>query len=214
MADERADPVTGHGDARPGPPDPQGPRRPRPSRGPHPYRLGSLVGAVGASVFVLTNRGLLAEPLPVLALVAWALALAAYGYAVWLRPVHALPPPGTPSPRAGLVYLAAVVAMVAAIALGRLLLDRAGQPELVPALVAACVGLHFLPFARAFAAPVFGQLGWLLALIGLGGLLIGWLLRPGAAAGVAALAAVLAGLVMLAAMAVGAFPRSGRVHRP
>lgn len=182
-------------------------------RGPHPYRLGSLVGAIGGTVFVLANRDLLTTPLPLVALVAWGLALVAYGYAVWWRPAHALPAPGTPSPRAGPVYLLAVAAMVGAIWLGLWLLDRVGRGELGPALIAACVGLHFIPFARAFAAPVFGQLGWLLGLIGLGGLLIGWLLRPEAAAAGAGLAAVLSGLALLVTMAVGAFPRSGRVHR-
>ncbi|WP_238348701.1 hypothetical protein [Ornithinimicrobium pratense] len=78
----------------------------------------------------------------------------------------------------------------------------------MPALVALGVGLHFVPFAAAFRAPVFRTLGWLLAGIGLIGLVVGWL---GTGATAAAAAAVTAGVVMLVVMGSGALvaPRSG-----
>lgn len=170
----------------------------------HPYRLGSLIGLIGATVFVLVNRGALPAPWPLVALLASVAALAFYLWAVWLRPASALPPGEQPRPRAGLVYLASVSGMLMVFFVGRLLLARAGQEELMPALVALGVGLHFVPFAAAFRAPVFSTLGWLLAGIGLVGIVAGWL---GAGAVAAAGAAVAAGVTMLVVMGAGALRR-------
>ncbi|WP_298887432.1 hypothetical protein [uncultured Serinicoccus sp.] len=167
----------------------------------HPYRVGSIIGLVGATVFVLVNRGALPGAGPVLALVAYLVAVACYVWAVWVRPASDLPAGQPPRRRAGLVYLASVAGMLLVFALGRLVLAQADREELMPALVAAGVGLHFVPFAAAFRAPVFRTLGWLLAAIGTVGLVIGWL---GAGAVAAAAAAVTAGVVMLLVMALGA----------
>lgn len=62
------------------------------------------------------------------------------------------------------------------------------------------VGLHFLPFAAAFRAPVFRVLGAAVASVGVVGLVLGLLVGPSAAAE----AAVVAGLVMLVLMTVDA----------
>ena len=91
------------------------------------------------------------------------------------------------------VYGACVVLQVAVIATGMNALAATGRSELRPALIAAVVGLHFLPFARAFAERMFLLLGGAVAALGIAGLLAGWFGVPRAAEA----AAVLAGLVML-----------------
>ena len=82
----------------------------------HPQVLGGMVGAVGASAFVLVNRTRLADPWPTLALVLWLVALAAYAWVALLRP-RVLPDLEQPSPRAGAVYGAAVVGMLVVVSL-------------------------------------------------------------------------------------------------
>lgn len=165
----------------------------------HPQVLGGLVGAVGASVFVLVNRTLLPGLWPTVALVLWLLALATFVWASLLRP-RVLPDLATPERWAGAVYVLAVVGMVALIAGGGAVLRGTGRADLQPALVALAVGLHFLPFAMAFKAPVFRVLGGTVALVGATGLVLG--LLTGATA--ARAAAVVAGLVMLGVMAADA----------
>lgn len=133
------------------------------------------------------------------ALIAWALAMTWYGWAVWLSPAAELPAGARPAPRAWLIYLASVAAMIAGIQVGRLLLDRADRLELLPAVIVICVGLHLVPFATAFGAHVFRLLGWAMAAIGSVGLMLGWF-----SGGVAvAAAAVVTGLVMLTVMGWG-----------
>lgn len=181
------------------------PHRPDATRRPglapplHPQVLGGLVGAVGASVFVLVNRTRLAEPWPAVALSLWVVALGAYAWTALLRP-RVLPDLVPPAPRAGAVYGAAVAGMLVLIAAGSAVLRSTGHPDLRPALVALAVGLHFLPFAAAFRAPVFRLLGAAVASVGAAGLALGLLLGGWAAAA----AAVLAGLVMLVVMTADA----------
>ena len=175
------------------------PRRPGLATPLHPQVLGGLVGAVGASVFVLVNRTRLADPWPAVALALWLVALAAYAWVALLRP-RVLPDLEQPSPRAGAVYGAAVVGMLVLISGGSAVLRSTGHADLQPALVALAVGLHFLPFAAAFRAPVFRLLGAAVASVGAVGLGLGLLVGPWAAAA----AAVVAGLVMLVLMTVDA----------
>ena len=80
------------------------------------------------------------------------------------------------------------------------MLRSTGHADLRPALVALAVGLHFLPFAAAFRAPVFRLLGAAVASVGAVGLVLGLLVGASAAAG----AAVVAGLVMLVLITVDA----------
>lgn len=173
----------------------------------HPYRLGSLIGLIGATVFVLVNRGALPGVWSTVALVTYVAALAFYVWAVWLRPASALPAGETPHPRAGLVYLASVAGMLLVFFLGRLALVQADREALMPALVALGVGVHFVPCAAPFRAPVFRTLGWLLAGIGLVGLVVGWL---GTGAAAASAAAVTAGVSMLVVMGHGAVQATER----
>lgn len=163
----------------------------------HPWVLGSVIGSAGASAFVNLNRGGLPGPWPLLALFAWLAALALVVWVVLLRR-RVLPEQPAPTPRAGLVYLSAVVGMLALMSLGRLALVTLGRDELQPAVVVLAVGLHFVPFAAAFRARVFGVLGWSVAGLGAAGLAGGAVL--GATAALAS--AVGTGLLMLVVIAV------------
>ena len=176
------------------------PRRPGLATPMHPQVLGGIVGAVGASAFVLANRTRLADPWPAVALVLWAVALGAFAWVALLRP-RVLPALERPSPGAGAVYGASVVGMFTLIAGGSAVLRSTGHADLQPSWVALAVGLHFLPFAAAFRAPVFRLLGAAVAVVAASGLVLGLLLGAWAAAA----AAVLAGLVMLAVMTLDAW---------
>lgn len=169
----------------------------------HPNVLGSIIGMAGGSSFVLANRGQLEGAWPSVALVAWVIALVAAIWIVLLRP-RVLPAAAPPRRGAGAVYGCAVLAMIAGIALGRLALDALGHPELQPALVVLAVGLHFLPFTRAFGAPVFARIGLSMAALGVLGLVWGWF----AGAGAVAACAVVAGLVLLAGIVAAALDAS------
>jgi hypothetical protein len=133
------------------------------------------------------------------ALVLWLVVLAAYAWAALLRP-RVLPDLVPPAPRAGAVYGLAVVGMLVFIAAGGALLRGTDHAELQPALIALAVGLHFLPFAAAFHAPVFRVLGATVAAVGAVGLVLGLLAGPTPARA----AAVVAGLAMLALIALDA----------
>lgn len=165
----------------------------------HPQVIGAVIGAAGASAFVHANRGVLPGPWATVAVVAWAVALLVWGWAVLVRP-RRLADAGPPARGAGLVYVGSVLGMLALFAVGRRVLDALDRHELMPAVVVIGVGLHFLPFARAFGAPVFATLGLTLAAIGLAGL------RLGVVAGAVpvAAAAVLTGVVMLLLVALDA----------
>ena len=74
------------------------------------------------------------------------------------------------------------------------------------ALVAAVVGGHFLPFARAFQAPVFWWIGGAMAVLGLAGAVVAVLGDPVAGpAGAAEAGAAM--LVIVAAQGLLASPR-------
>lgn len=166
---------------------------------PHnPLVLGTVIGAVGSTVFVFANRGALPDPWPLVCLGVWAAAMLFYAWAVFLRPRDLTV--GTPARRAGLIYFASCAAMVLLIAGGSRVLAAVELTALRPALIAMSVGLHFVPFARAFSAPFFQTLGAALATIGILGLVLGAVVAPVWASA----AAVLAGLSMLTLMAVDA----------
>ena len=162
------------------------------------YRLGSTIGLAGGAAFVLINRQSLPSAPAWAALLAWIVLLALAVWRVWLRPgpVDGL---ARPRPRAGAIYGAACVGMVLLMALGSRVLTAAGVEHAVPALVVTAVGLHFLPFSYAFAAPFFVGLGTLLAFLGALGLILALTLGAPWGAGFA----VLAGLVMTGLVALG-----------
>ncbi|SDS03331.1 hypothetical protein [Agrococcus carbonis] len=174
----------------------------------HPQISGSIVGGIAGSAFVWVNAGALPAGWRLAAAVVWAGALAYWAWAVLIarRPVPQL---ARPRRSALWVYLGSVVAMVALMALGAWVVRELGRPQLQVAVVVLAVGLHFVPFAAAFVAPVFRTLGWALAAIGALGLALGAILDPVAAPA----AAVVAGVVTLvlvarANRAQGVSPRS------
>ncbi|MEP1122335.1 MAG: hypothetical protein ABJH68_00410 [Ilumatobacter sp.] len=162
----------------------------------HPRVWGTVVGAAGATVFVMVNRGALPEPWPTVALCAWVVALLAYVFLVFGRP-RALGEMDEVGPRSGLVYLGSVVGMLVTIRLGYVLLPDSRVEDLRPAVIVIAVGLHFLPFSAAFHTPMFMRLGVMMTALGAAGLGLGWTWDERAAAA----SAVVTGVLMLVAIA-------------
>lgn len=169
---------------------------------------GTVVGAVGGTVFVWANLSDLPDPGSLVAGVAWGVALAAYLWLVLVRPRTFAPVVEIPR-RAGTVYLLSVVGMLLLIRVGSEVLGRLDHAELRPPLIVAAVGAHFLPFARAFRTPMFWTLGWTMVALGTAGLVGGRLIGSQ----VAAAATVGAGIVMLAVIALDAVSPRGTVPR-
>jgi hypothetical protein len=173
---------------------------PAPVRGVHrvwdPRVWGTIIGAAGATAFVLANRGALTSPWPTVATLTWVVVFLAYVWFVFGAPrvFGEMAPLGW---RAGITYLGSVVGMLVLIRLGTLLLDDASSVGLRPALIVVAVGLHFLPFAKAFHTPMFVTLGSLMTVLGATGLVLGRLWDERAAAA----SAVVTGIVMLVVIA-------------
>lgn len=170
----------------------------------HPQVLGVIIGGAGASAFVHVNRASLPDPWPTIAMLAWALTLIVCAWAVLWRP-RRLADPGPVSRYAGPVYGASVLGMLAMFAGGHAILAAMDRVELQPAVIVLAVGLHFIPFASVFGAPVFAGLGWSVTVIGVAGLALGAL---GGGVPIDA-AAVATGIVMLAFMAGDALRDGG-----
>lgn len=179
-------------------PNPQAARRYGPTVGEPPLvvdprRWGSLIGLLGAMVFIGSYSSVLGPVAQTMAWIVGLTGLVAALFFLYVRPV----PLGLlvrPRPLAMATYFACVVGELALIAIGSRLLDGAGLGELRPALVAAVVGVHFIPFAWAFHERMFLYLGGAVAVIGAVGLMTGALGVPHAADA----AAVVAGVAMLA----------------
>lgn len=168
-----------------------------------PRRWGGLVGLAGGLVFVLSYSdplGTIASSFAEVAAVALAITAVVL---LFVRPV-ALGSLARPRALAVLVYLACVAGEVVLIGVGSRALGDAGAGELRPALIAAVVGLHFLPFAWAFGERMFTLLGGVVAVLGAAGLATGALGVPRAAEVSAALAGF-AMLVVLVRYAQGRF---------
>ncbi len=165
-----------------------------------PRVWGTLIGAAGATVFVMAYRGELVAPWPVIAVVAWAVALVAYMVFVFgtRRVFTKMNRVGAGS---GFIYLGSVAGMLLLIRLGSLVLENTDRADLRPALIVVALGLHFLPFAVAFHTPMFTPLGVIMAVLGVVGLMLGWFWDPRAAAGMA----VIGGIIMLGIIAADAF---------
>jgi len=173
-----------------------------------PRRSGAVIGLVGACVFVFSYTDGWGDPASVvMRTLTGTLVLLTFLF-LYIRPRFLGP---FQPPRAGplVVYVLCVLGELGLIALGTTWLDGAGNGGLRPALIAAVVGLHFLPFGWVFAERMFVILGAALMALGTAGLLLG---TPGTAAA----AAVASGAVMasvLLAYSLGAFaPRSEKEH--
>jgi hypothetical protein len=162
--------------------------------------IGSIIGAIGGLVFVLVNAG--AIPGTVYWEVAAVAAFLAIAYFVVLRGPRVHQP--APSRSALRTYGICVAAMVVAIPLGASLITNVlDKPDAVPIWVVFVVGVHFLPFARAFHLPVFRWLAVALMLVAALGTTLLLVSDDAAAAG---WTGVIAGFVLLFFSAVG--PRS------
>jgi hypothetical protein len=100
--------------------------------------------------------------------IAWGAGLALVSVALFAHYVRPVPlgPLARPRPLALAAYVGCVLGELALIAVGSRALTAAGHDDLRPALIAAVVGLHFIPFAWAFRERMFFYLGGVLALIG------------------------------------------------
>ncbi|MBW9205753.1 hypothetical protein KV102_15315 [Mumia sp. zg.B53] len=172
-----------------------------------PRVWGTTIGAAGASVFVHANRGELPSTASIVAVVLWVGALAAYVWAVFVRP-RWFPEPEPVRGSAPWIYLASVVGMLALVQVGQMALDAGDKVDVLPAVIVLAVGLHFLPFARAFHTPMFIRLGLAMAALGVVGLVLGLAWTETAAPAIA----VLAGLVMLLVITEAALRDDG--HAP
>ena len=143
-------------------------------------------------VFVASYSPVLGRVPSTLAWTAGIAGVVAALFAHYVRPVP-LGPLARPRPLALVTYCGCVLAELGLIAVGSRALTAAQHLELQPALIAAVVGLHFLPFAWAFHERMFLHLGAAVAVIGAAGLLAGAVGVPHAADAMA----VVAGLVML-----------------
>lgn len=161
-----------------------------------PRVWGTLIGAAGATVFVMAYRGGLMAPLPVVAVIVWAVALLAYIVFVFVTP-RVFTKTNRVGAGSGFIYLGSVAGMLLLIRLGTIVLDNADKADLRSALIVVAVGLHFLPFAAAFHTPMFTPLGVLMAVLGAVGLTLGWFWDARAAAAMA----VIVGIVMLVIIA-------------
>jgi hypothetical protein len=165
-----------------------------------------VIGLVGGMTFIGSYSPVLGLVISTMAWVAGLALVSVALFAHYVRPVPLGPLP-RPRPLALTTYLGCVLGELTLIALGSRALTAAGHNDLRPALIAAVVGLHFIPFAWAFHERMFFYLGVALALIGAAGLLAGALGVLHAAEALA----VVAGLVMLATIslyALGRFTRS------
>lgn len=176
-----------------------------------PRRWGSLIGLAGGLLFIASYSSALGA---VISAIVWVIGLGgvlAALFAHYVRP-SALGPLSRPRPRpaALLAYAACVVGELALIALGSQALHAVGQDDVRPSLIAAVVGVHFLPFAWAFGEAMFFTLGGVVAGLGVVGLALGVLGVPNAAEALA----VLAGLAMIAVIVRYAFGGWSRAPRP
>ncbi len=157
-----------------------------------PRRWGSLIGLVGGLVFIGSYSSALGAAVSTVAWAAGVVLVPAALSAHYAWPV-ALGPMARSSRLALATYLTCVAGEVGLINLGSRALTAAGDGELRPALIAAVVGLHFIPFAWAFHERMFFWLGGFVCVLGVTGLLAGAM----GVAHAAEAAAVLAGLAML-----------------
>lgn len=163
-------------------------------------RIGGLIGSIGGLVFILINAGSLAAPLDTVLRVLGGLAFAAVVWFAVVRPRSGGAPDGPPSRRAIRVYGTSVSAMALATPVGAGVINNVlHRPELTVPWVVLVVGLHFLPFASVFGAPVFARLAWTLAAVAVAGAVLSVAVGTTAAAWTG----VLAGFVLLGFSAAG-----------
>lgn len=168
-----------------------------------PRLTGTLIGTVGALAFVIINSAALSAPMPTVGIVLAALLLGVIASAVLVRPVRIAQQP--PRRGAGIVYFAGLVGMFAIMSVGSRVAAATGHAAVQPAIVVLGVGVHFIPFAWAFRARVFGVIGVTMASLALLGIVAG-VAGPASAPRWAAIAAGVAMILIMAAHARGRLP--------
>jgi hypothetical protein len=129
-------------------------------------QLGSLIGVVAGALFILINAGGTSAAVAV-RIVGVVLVLAALWWGVVRAPASA---PAGLSTRAGRIYWISVLAEIVAIPAGASVINNVfDRSELTVLWVVAVVGVHFLPFSRAFGQPMYAWLGSMLILLALAG---------------------------------------------
>jgi hypothetical protein len=176
-------------------------------------RIGSLIGAVGGLVFILINAGALGQPASSAIRLS---GIAIFAGVLWYAVIRTRRWPSGPRPTATSfrIYWVSVIGEVIAIPVGAQVLVRLHQSVLTPTWVVFVVGVHFLPFARAFATSLFTGLGIALITVAVIGGAAALKVGPRGAAW----AGVVAGAVLLAFAAVAAQQQGRHVrtteHRP
>lgn len=175
----------------------------------HPVVWGGLIGVMGGAGFAFggiaglpeEHRGLLRGLVVALALVALVAIL------VRRRVLPGVQPPKRGAMR---VYWIAVVLMLACFPLTRWVANALSAPGAQIALVAAVVGAHFLPFARAFTAPIFWWIGGAMVVLGL----LGAVLAVAGVSGGGPAGALAAGAAMMVVVTVQALRAPSRRGGP
>lgn len=161
--------------------------------------VGSLIGAIAGLVFIEVNAGGTGDAAAAIRVAGVGLFLAALWWGV-VRAPEAASAGRAPSPRMWRIYWSSVIAEVVAIPLGAAVLRAVDHAEVTVLWVIAVVGLHFLPFSRAFGVAVFGWLGAAMMLIAAFGSTVA--IASGSDAAVS-WSAVVAGLALLTFSVVG-----------
>jgi len=173
-----------------------------------PQRLGSLIAAVFALVYVVANTGPFPPGVALALHVVAALVFVVLVLAI-VRGRFSVLPEESARGGFGRGYWVVVAGEVVAIAAGIALLNGpVGAPYVSVAWISFVVGLHFFALARVWREPLFSRLGGPIALCGLVGL-------AGAALGAsAAFVAVVSGMLpaalLFAFSALGATVRGSR----
>jgi hypothetical protein len=133
-------------------------------------QLASLIGTVAGALFILINAGGTGDAAAAVRLVGIVLFVAALVWGVVRAPQAA---PATVSERAGRIYWSSVIAEIVAIPVGASVINNVfDRSELTVLWVVAVVGLHFLPFSRAFGAPMYAWLGATMILLAAAGTMV------------------------------------------
>lgn len=165
-------------------------------------KVGSLIGAVGGLVFLLSNAG--ARPAP------WSLLLRVLGGVAFLVVValvlraRRIGKGVEPSRQQLRAYGLTVLAEVAAIVLGsRVLVGIFDLPTATLPWVTTVLGAHFLVFARVFDEPVFVWLGAAVTACGIAGLVMA--LAGSGQPGIDVVAGIMPGAILLVAVGQSAW---------
>jgi hypothetical protein len=154
-----------------------------------------MIAAIAGLVFVFVNGGALPSGIAAAVRGLGVVAFIAVMTLVVLRRRGEQRSAPAPDQRAWRTYWSMVILEVILLPIGSVTLSRLSHPELGVAWVALVVGVHFLPFAKAFDVPDFRLLAWTMIVLALiGGVLA---VAVSAAAG-AVVAGVLSGVALFA----------------